>query len=129
MLLPESCKAAGAPCTHSFAALSAPPCLHRRYKLPFATHLPLSLVSLWLASLAASLRGARPWAVPLTATIAAQLLTCALSAALVYRTESALRAHFLLRSRRAAACLSGGRARRIGLPPAQPAPLAAGGQE
>lgn len=87
--------------------------------------MPLQLLSLWIATVGSSLAHLHTptpttAALPLAATIGAQLLVgFVASSCLIYRQEARLRARFL-HSQRAAACLHGGRLKRQGLPPVSP---------
>ena len=102
---------------HPGPHLQPPPLLRcRRFPLPFALHMPLHLLCLWVLTVAASLAHMRCRAaaapsllVSLPVAMMAQLgAGFLLPSLLVSMREARLRAGFLL-SRRAAACLAGGR--------------------
>lgn len=106
------------PCPALYGTRSA----FRRFPLPFAVHLPLHLLCLWVLTASTTLAHTRSGSATSAggALLAQLLLGFLLSTCLVYRREAELRARFL-NSRRAAACLaaSGSRQKR---PPQAPVP-------
>lgn len=105
-----------------------PCCPPRRFSLPFAVHLPVHLLCLWIVTAGATLAHVRsggcstPAACPatasITAVIASQLIIGFLLASwLAYTREASRRRRFLHTSHRAASFL-----RRQALPPPPPAP-------